>query len=335
MQNKNDWDDIFLDKDVLKTPEIKDFKPVGFAVLNSDLVPQNNKINFHLKILGTGSSGNCIILNDEIALDCGVSKFSNHFDRLDRLKLKTIFISHAHNDHCNGLSKTIDKDFINLTSIVFPTSYITNKDFIKDSNLQYIDKLPIHLKNTLPSNCVILKRFDVAHDVANDGYIFYYQGKIILYATDIGRCENVYVGYKYENKMYTFYTLNDLEMFSGLNYTAFDVYIIECNHDKKVLLENANKHSGSKKNYFTRSLNVHLSTIDCNRILNYTKNKPVLLVHRSIENLPINKETYFFMDKNNENYKNNVFIAINPFEKNKYEKIKDEFNLTTELKLEI
>lgn len=341
-------------------------------ITNKDVLPasKSQKVSLNFKILGTGSSGNCIILNDEIAFDCGVSKFKNYFNRLDRLKLKTILISHAHNDHCNGINTTISQDFLNLSSIVFPTSYITNQENIKDENASYIKKLPVHLKNSTPTNCVILASFDVAHDVPNNGYIIYYKGKLIVYATDVGDIEKVLVGYNIkvcnEDVVYEFYTMNDIRnkqeenegqqqashnnfeiddefaivtsptttitaqaSNSSFSYLPFDFYIIECNHDKKVLLENATSNS-KRNNYYIRSLNVHLSTINCNRYLQFLQNVPCLLVHRSIENLPINKQSYFFLT----NFPN-VRIAINPFETIKLKDKMEEFRLTTNWKIEV
>ena len=56
------------------------------------------------KIISTGSSGNCILLNNTILLDCGVS-----FKKIEPYykKLKLVFISHIHNDHF--LPSTIKK----------------------------------------------------------------------------------------------------------------------------------------------------------------------------------------------------------------------------------
>lgn len=306
------------------------------------LIPSSSPVKIDLRVLGTGSSGNCLILNDEIAFDCGLNKFANHFTsnlntnkNIARLKLKTIILSHAHADHCNGLSVSLSKDFPALESIVFPLNYVSNlKTHIKDSNLKFIDKLPVHLKNSMPTNCTILHRFDVGHDISNDGYILYYQGKLLLYATDIGNAKSVYLGYNYDlsTNTYTFYNLEDLANTPQLDYTAFDLYLLECNHDKNTLLTNlAKQESKARQNYYNRSLNVHLNTFDCNLMIHYTKNKDVLLVHRSIENLPINHDTYFFITQQNQNVK----IAINPWEESKYQNILTEFHLTTELKTQI
>lgn len=55
-------------------------------------------------IINSGSDGNCIILNDEIMLDCGVS-----FKKIEPYykKIKLVCISHIHKDHL--LPSTIKK----------------------------------------------------------------------------------------------------------------------------------------------------------------------------------------------------------------------------------
>lgn len=47
-------------------------------------------------IINSGSDGNCIVLNDEILLDCGVS-----FKKLEPYykQIKLVCISHEHTDH--------------------------------------------------------------------------------------------------------------------------------------------------------------------------------------------------------------------------------------------
>lgn len=55
-------------------------------------------------IINSGSDGNCILINDGILLDCGIS-----FKKIEPYykKLKLVFISHIHHDHL--LPSTIKK----------------------------------------------------------------------------------------------------------------------------------------------------------------------------------------------------------------------------------
>jgi len=56
------------------------------------------------KIINSGSDGNCILVNNEILLDVGVS-----FKKIEPYykKLKLVFISHEHTDHL--LPSTVKK----------------------------------------------------------------------------------------------------------------------------------------------------------------------------------------------------------------------------------
>ena len=56
------------------------------------------------KIINSGSDGNCIMINYEILLDCGVT-----FKKIEPYykKIKLVFISHQHRDHL--LPSTIKK----------------------------------------------------------------------------------------------------------------------------------------------------------------------------------------------------------------------------------
>lgn len=57
--------------------------------------------NFHINVIATGSSGNCLVVNNEIMIDCGIPKKkiikSNY--NLDNLKL--LLVTHKHGDHAN------------------------------------------------------------------------------------------------------------------------------------------------------------------------------------------------------------------------------------------
>ena len=75
------------------------------------------------KILATGSTGNCIILEDEIVLDVGVS-----FKELKPYykNLKAVFISHEHSDHFKKSTiKTLAKERPTLLFIV--GEFLVNK----------------------------------------------------------------------------------------------------------------------------------------------------------------------------------------------------------------
>lgn len=310
-------------------------------------------VELDIRILGTGSkNGNCVVINNEIMLDAGVNalreKFLNKQPITSLLSLKTIFISHAHNDHCEGLSKDIDTIFPDLTTICYPLLYDSKRgedDILIPSQRGYIDTIPFNLRNKQPQNCEILYRFDVGHDVPCDGYVIWYQGKLILYATDIGMIDNVAIGYNYdvETLTYTFYTFKDIcdaressdnKVDRSIHFEPFDIYFVECNYDLETLKENWNK-ATSHAHYYKRAKQVHNSSNDCERYLLEIGNKPAILVHRSAENLPVTPETYkFILDSH---FSSHWYVAISPIETvdNYSEKEIKDYHLVNTLKLTI
>lgn len=70
------------------------------------------------EIISTGSKGNCIILNNEFMLDCGVSykSIKSHLKYI-----KYIFISHIHSDHFKA--STIKKIAFEYPNIKFVVGY--------------------------------------------------------------------------------------------------------------------------------------------------------------------------------------------------------------------
>lgn len=275
-----------------------------------------------LKVIGTGSSGNCLILNNEIAFDMGVNYLENVSD------LKTIFISHLHLDHIVGLRNL--SQYYNLHSLIVPSAYEKNlkQQQLSSNNERIYYQLDATLINKTPSNCVILATFDVCHDVLNYGYVLLYHNKLIVYATDIGDYSKVYIAYKHDvlSDTYTFYTYTDLV--NGVSdYTLFDLYLIECNHSVKTLTNNLNNvKNSSRKKYFTRSLKTHLSTDNFYKLYQFFMYQPTLLLHRSVENLPLDLINYYFVNDINAN---SLKVAINPFEKrNLSENIINELHLT-------
>ena len=60
--------------------------------------PMNLKSFMDYKIIASGSSGNAILLDNGILLDCGIpfKKIQPYVD-----KIKAVFLSHCHHDHLN------------------------------------------------------------------------------------------------------------------------------------------------------------------------------------------------------------------------------------------
>ena len=91
------------------------------------------------EIIGSSSKGNCIIVEDVLMLDCGVTyvKIKKYLP-----KVKLIFISHDHLDHL--LPTTIKKIIFNFPKIKFVTGSvevvkILNKIGAYNKNIYILD----------------------------------------------------------------------------------------------------------------------------------------------------------------------------------------------------
>lgn len=208
-------------------------------------------------VLSTGSKGNCIILNDYLMLDCGLSyrRIQEHLD-----KIKVIFIGHRHSDHFN-------KATIKKIAYEYP-----NVKFIVGHHLV----VELMLCKVKPQNIIALdieKWYDVGafkvrldflfHDVPNDCiHIKFKDGTKIFYATDTTSIDHV------EAKNY-------------------DYYFVEANYDTDEELERKIREAKEKGEftYLDRVKNTHLSQLAA---LNwYDKNKgensEIVFIHQHID----------------------------------------------------
>lgn len=152
------------------------------------------------KIINTGSDGNCTIVNNIIAIDCGVS-----FKRLSPYikDLKFIFISHEHQDHFNRTAvKKIAKER--------PTIRFGVGAYLIDKLIECgVDKHQIDVLEPNKTYDYKLFRVEVVglhHDVPNMGIKVFMNGKRLFYATDT-------------------YTLDGIEAYN------FDIYLVEGNYE--------------------------------------------------------------------------------------------------------
>lgn len=57
--------------------------------------------NFTINIIGSGSSGNCLVVDGVIMIDCGLSKKKIEASGLDLSQIDLVMVSHRHGDHIN------------------------------------------------------------------------------------------------------------------------------------------------------------------------------------------------------------------------------------------
>lgn len=133
------------------------------------------KLNY--KILKSGSSGNCVIIEDMI-FDIGVP----YRDLKKYLyKTKYIFITHRHTDHIN--KKTLDKirnDFPRIKIIGnfdLHQRFYMNEIVGDDTTLEFKDRT--------------VRSFACLHDVPCHGFtVTFKDGRSLIYATDTHSLEN-------------------------------------------------------------------------------------------------------------------------------------------------
>lgn len=166
------------------------------------------------KVLASGSKGNCtVIMTDEakIIIDMGISyqtlKKSLEEDSLSLNDFTGILITHCHKDHTNGLASLVKHTRLKV--------YIPIKMY--DSLKELISRDDcIFIEDNFKINDLKIELIHTSHDApASVGYIIENNNKSLVYVTDTG-----YINRKYLNKM-----------------TEKDCYIIESNHDEKMLMD--------------------------------------------------------------------------------------------------
>lgn len=166
------------------------------------------------KVLASGSKGNCtVIMTDEakIIIDMGISyqtlKKNLEEDSLSLNDFTGILITHCHKDHTNGLASLVKHTKLKV--------YIPIKMY--DSLKELISKDDcIFIEDNFKINDIKIELIHTSHDApASVGYIIENNNKSLVYVTDTG-----YLNRKYLNKM-----------------TEKDCYIIESNHDEKMLMD--------------------------------------------------------------------------------------------------
>jgi len=213
-------------------------------------------------VLASGSKGNCTFIETEhtrILVDIGMT--SLYIERclndlnIDPKTISSVFLTHTHVDHIAGLKVFIKKNH--------PTVFLTEKMYQELSQSMVISDYYIIDKNVLIDDLEVTV-FKTSHDAEDSvGYVFKNNNHEIVYVTDTG-----YINVK-NHKL-----LKDK-----------DTYIIESNHDVKMLMDNPKYPYHIKQRILSDK--GHLSNIDSadyisKFITNKTKN--VVLIHLSENN---------------------------------------------------
>lgn len=186
------------------------------------------------KIIGSGSSGNAVVINDVILIDCGVP-----FKALHDVyrKLKIVLLTHSHGDHFN-------KATIKRLAKERPTIRVACCEWLAEDVkkcIKRVDVLEIEKNNDYGDFSVT--PIKLYHDVPNCGYRIFMNGKKLLYATDTSTMQGIIA----EN---------------------YDLYMIERNYEEQEIMQRiADKESRGEFSYEKRAMHNHLSEQQCNKFL--------------------------------------------------------------------
>lgn len=174
-------------------------------------------------IVSTGSQGNCLIIGDTIAVDCGVSLKSLR-PWVKRLKL--VLLTHAHQDHFNRTT-------INAIHNLRPTIRFAVPPWLYYRRVDNIDVCA--MDTWYDYGIARVQPFELFHDMGNCGWRIEYGDKCILYATDTNRIDHIAA-------------------------PDYDYYFIEANHDEGDIKERIlAKESAGEFAYERRVMHTHLS----------------------------------------------------------------------------
>ena len=202
-----------------------------------------------IKILGTGSAGNCALVYDSrgkcVILDLGLSweDVQKGLD-YDVSCISAILLTHKHSDHLKGVKEAISRGF----SVYGNNDVCSNYNGCNELKMGYALKI----------DGWKIQTFELVHNVPNNAFIIdTFDGIRILYCTD-----TVYIP----------------KVVKNVNYA-----IIECNHDDEYMLDRMvdGKFSASRPEH-------HQDIFDCIEYLKriYNPNlQCVVLWHMSDSNI--------------------------------------------------
>jgi len=215
-----------------------------------------------IAVLASGSKGNCTYVetkNTKSLIDIGMSTLYIEKNLIDLGinpdAIENIFITHTHVDHVAGLKVFLKKHH--------PTVFLTVKMYEELAKTISFENYVI-IEDDIIVGDLIVSNFKTSHDTEDSvGYIFTSGEKSLVYVTDTGYIQDKTLK-KLVNK---------------------DIYIMESNHDVKVLMDNPHYPYQTKQRIL--SDRGHLSNKDSAYYLSNivgNKTKYIVLAHLSEQN---------------------------------------------------
>lgn len=198
-------------------------------------------------IVATGSSGNAVILDNKILIDCGVSfkSLSAYIKNLD-----IVLLTHIHQDHFK--TATIERLAKERPMLRFACCEWLVKP-LQDCGVKNIDVLEIgKLYNYKKFK---ISPFKLYHDVDNCGWRIFVNGEKALYATDTATLE-------------------------GISAKNYELYLVEANYlTAEINQRIAEKIAEQRYIYEYRVFRTHLSKENCDKWLMENKGEQSQIVY--------------------------------------------------------
>lgn len=198
-------------------------------------------MSFDINIISTGSKGNCVVIDNHLVIDCGLT--AKKLMPLIEDDVESIIITHRHGDHL-GMTfiRALEKKrpwlmkniFINQETKGFIKSKFTDKWSFDLDECHVITQNETFTIET-STNKYTITSFKLYHDVENYGFVIINEnGEKLIYATDTS-------------------SLSDAPI------DDYDVIMVEGNYDEDKLLESLITGDSTAQYRATRNLR-HLST---------------------------------------------------------------------------
>jgi len=200
-------------------------------------------------ILSTSSKGNCIIVNNYLALDIGIAykKVQKHLKHI-----KIIFVSHSHSDHLNkACIRKISYEYPNIKFLC--AAYLVPK--LLDCNVKEKNILVLETGKWYSIGIFNAKLDRLVHDVDNCCIHIEFKDKTrLLYAVDTANLDNIVA------KDYDYYFLEN-------NYDEEEIETREQLEELKIRIKNT-----------------HLSKQQCDKFLmeNMGDNSEYIYCHQHV-----------------------------------------------------
>lgn len=214
-----------------------------------------NKVNY--EIISSSSKGNCIVLNNNILLDCGIA-YKHIIKYINNIKI--IFISHRHSDHLRP--STIKMIAYQHPNIKFVVAHYLVKDLLELGVLKKNILCITNLNSWYDIGIFKIKLDMLIHDEPNCSISIDLSGYKVFYATDTSTLDYV-------------------------NASGYDLYFIEANYetDEEIQKSIDKSREEGKFNYLERVRHTHLSQLQALDWLNINKSAEsvYIFIHQHIE----------------------------------------------------